>query len=468
MGPRWKIATASQLAEMGRSKRILVVDDDPVIRQVLVRALTLPGFEVHAFGDAKDALIRMHEVQPDLILCDIVMPEMDGRTFLKLVRRSLELGDVPFLFLSGVTEEKDIVSALDGGADDFLAKPFTIPRLIAKVRATLRLVERRQDSLMGPVGEAGVLPLLKFCEDSHLSGRLVVSAPGQERWAEFLGGELVHAGGAPEAPGVDPFDALLAVEDGVYRVEQRRLDPQGLREAEARFLEDPAGAAGEGEAAEEAPVTLPGGRVSRVEVRGQEIVVQTEGENRPHFIVTTVVAREGQVLRRIESAWQHALQRREDQELARSQIDRQHDRVVATLRELQVPAADPDARVDASLLAWALSFVAEQARDQLGAVMTCAVLRRSHRDTAGTQPVLRAFRVSEDGRVTVSDVATAARPEAVKALAEWTGAFLEAAAALVDRIGTLRVRGVTRMMEAELERCGFYAALDAVPGRDWA
>ena len=443
------------------SKRILVVDDDDNVRQILVRALSAPDFEVHAFADANEALLKVHEVRPDLILCDILMPGMDGRTFLKLVRRSLELGDVPFLFLSGVSEEKEILGAIDGGADDFVGKPFAVPRLIAKVRALLRLVERRQDALMGPVGEAGVLPLLKFCEDSRLSGRLLLSAPGQERWAEFLGGELVQAGGLPQEPGEDPFDALLAVEGGVYRIEQRRLDPRAMKEAEARFRE---GVAGSGEAAPvaEAPVAVPGGRVSRVDVRGAEIVVQTEGENRPHFTVTTVVARAGQVLRRIESAWQHALQRREDQELARSQIDRQHDRVVATLRELEVPAAGPaprGPRVDASLLAWALSFVAEQARDQLGAVMMGAILRRSLRETAPQHAVLRAFRVSEDGRVTVADPAAASGPEAVPAVAAWTGGFLEASSALVDRIRTLRVRSVTRMMEAELERCGFYSSL---------
>jgi CheY-like chemotaxis protein len=445
-------------------KRILVVDDDPNVLQMLARALPAPDFEVHAFPDSNEALVRMHGVQPDLILCDVVMPGMDGRTFLKLVRRSLELGDVPFLFLSGISEEREIVGALDGGADDFVGKPFAVPRLVAKVRALLRLVERRKDALMGPVGEAGVLPLLKFCEDSRLSGRLLVSAPGQERWAEFLGGELVQAGGTPEEPGADSFDALLAVEGGVYRIEQQRLDPHAVRLAEARFRgsgeQDEAGAAAP--APEPAPVTLPGGRVSRVDVRGHEIVVQTEGENRPQFTVTTVVARGGQVLRRIESAWQHPLQRREDQDLARSQVDRQHERVVATLRELEVPAAPPAAgaaRVDASLLAWALSFVAEQARDHLGAVMEGALLRRSLRETAARYPMLRAFRVAEDGRVIVGDPAAAARQEAVPAMAAWTTAFLEAASAMVNRIGSLRVRGVTRMMEGDLERCGYYAAL---------
>jgi hypothetical protein len=113
--------------------------------------------------------------------------------------------------------------------------------------------------------------------------------------------------------------------------------------------------------------------------------------------------------------------------------------------------------VDASLLAWALSFVAEQARDHLGAVMEGALLRRSLRETARQHPVLRAFRVSDDGRVTVGDAAAAAGPEAVPAVAAWTRAFLESAAAQVDRVRC--VRGVTRMMEADLERCGYYAAL---------
>jgi hypothetical protein len=270
---------------------------------------------------------------------------------------------------------------------------------------------------------------------------------------------------------------------GAYRIEQRRLDRQAVEDALAARREESRDDASEppspvsggdgppaapppshGEDAEPLP-SLPEGRLSRVVVRGQDVQVQTEAANRPLFTVTTILAREGQVLRKIESAWHHALKRREDVELARAQIERQHERVVSTLRELGREAPRPaeagSEGVDPSLLAWALSFVSEQVRHHLGAVMAVALLRRTHRALARDQPVLRAFRVAEDGRVQVDGEPGPLPAAVVGALAAWTASFINAAAELVERVRSLRLRTVTRMMEAELDRVGFYGACEA-------
>lgn len=448
---------------MTAAKRIVVVDDEPHIRLLLGQMLAPPDFEVHAFSDPRDALMKLHDIAPDLIICDVMMPDMDGRTFLKVVKRSQDLRDVPFIFLSAVKEVDEVVQAYEGGADDYVDKPFHLARLMAKVRAMLRMAERRRpDTLTGPVRGEGTLALLKFCEDSHLTGRLTVFAGGQERWAEFLGGEVVRAGGTPEEPGADPLDALLALRSGTYRIEQRRLDRRAVEDALAERAPAPEPpAAVEDEAL---PPSLPEGRLSRVVVRGREVQVQTEAANRPFFTVTTILARDGQVLRKVESAWTHALHRREDVDLARAQIERQHERVVATLRELgrePPPGADAGGEaVDPSLLAWALSFVSEQVRHNLGAVMTVALLRRTHKSLSREQPLLRSFRVAEDGRVQVEGAGGSLPPAAVIAVAAWTAAFINAAAELVERVRGLRLRTVTRMMESELERVGFYGACD--------
>lgn len=452
---------------VGSRKRIVVVDDDTYILRVIESALRNEGFEVLGFRDPRDALAGLRDVPaPDLILCDILMPFMDGRVLFREVKDTPKLKDVPFLFLSGVDANDDIVETLERGADDFLSKPFNMTRLVAKVRATLRLSERRHDALSGPIGPAGALPLLKFCEDSRLSGRLTVRLGTKEtRWADFLGGELVLAGGAPEVAGEEPLDLLLAMDSGTYRIEQRRLDPEALRRSETKAAEDRPSAD-----AASAVVSIPQGRLSMVRVRGQDIQVQTEGENRPEFTVTTVVARAGQVMRKVQSAWHHPFKRREDHDVARAQIDRQHDRVLAMLQGLSaeaapvpVPAAPAAALgVDPSLLAWALSFVAEQVRDHLGAVMTVALLRASYRRVASRRPAVRSFRVAEDGRVIPSAAEALLPPAAVEAVAAWTADFLSSAGELVDRAGAIRLRQATRMMEAELEKIGFYAAFDAV------
>ncbi|MBI3932704.1 MAG: response regulator transcription factor [Acidobacteria bacterium] len=453
---------------MSSPKRIVVVDDEARIRRLVAEVLRAPDFEVTTFADARDALARLPETRPDLIICDVLMPEMDGRGFLKLVKETQDFRDVPFIFLSGIRSNEEIADTLEAGADDFVGKPFHPRRLVAKVQATLRMsarlasVERPQDALAGTVGEAGTLPLLKFCEDSRLTGRLSVESGPEGRWAEFVGGELIKAGGGSGAE--DALDALLAVGGGSYRIEQRRLDPRALEEVERRVKE------GRTDTAPLPPSDvplIPGGRLSKIEVRGQSVEVQTEGENRPNFTVTTVIARSGQVLRKIETSWQHPLLRTEDQELARVQIDRQHDRVVATIRELTLEATPrkgtPQERqvVDGSILAWAASFVAEQARDALGSVMTVALLRRTHRRLAREHESLRSFRVSEDGRVLLdAPGGPAVARHAVAAVAAWTAAFVAEASSIVERIGALKVRQATRMMEADLDQMGFYAAFE--------
>jgi CheY-like chemotaxis protein len=446
-------------------KSIVVIDDDAYILRVVESALYREGFDVQSFRDPRDALAGMRDAAPDLILCDVLMPFMDGRALFREVKATARLKDVPFVFLSGVDANDDIVETLERGADDFLSKPINMARLVAKVRATLRLAERRHDALSGPIGPAGPLPLLKFCEDSRLSGRLSVRSGDESRWADFLGGELVLAGGAPEVAGEEPLDLLLAMGSGTYRIEQQRLDPEALRRSESKVAEErPAGEPGAGF------VPIPAGRLSMIRVRGQDIQVQTEGENRPEFTVTTVVARGGQVMRKVQSAWHHPFKRREDQDVARSQIDRQHDRVLAMLQGLAaetapvpVPTAPTAALgVDPSLLAWAISFVAEQVRDHLGAVMTVALLRGSYRRTARGRQAIRAFRVAEDGRVVPASPEESLPPAAVEAVAAWTADLLSSAGEIVDRAGGIRLRQATRMMEAELERIGFYAAFDAV------
>jgi len=450
-------------------KRIVVVDDDEYILKVVESALRAEGFEVLAFRDPRDALAALRASAPDLILCDVLMPFMDGRALFREVKETSKLRDVPFVFISGVDADDEIVETLERGADDFVSKPFNIPRLVAKVRATLRLAERRHDALSGPVGPGGALPLLKFCEDSRLSGRLTVRSGEEIRWADFMGGELAVAGGIPEVPGEEPLDALLSMETGMYRIEQRRLDPEALRRSErseARAEERPAADPGS------AVAPIPQGRLSMINVRGQDIQVQTEGENRPEFTVTTVVARGGQVMRKVQSAWHHPFKRREDHDVARGQIDRQHDRVLAMLQGLAAEAAPvpvptaPAAAlgVDPSLLAWAVSFVAEQVRDHLGAVMTLALLRASYKRVQTRRPAVRSFRVAEDGRIVPAGAGTETLlpPAAVEAVAAWTADFLASAGEVVDKAGGIRLRQATRMMEAELEKVGFYAAFDAI------
>ena len=117
--------------------RIMVVDDEPAVRESLRRALSLEGYDVELAADGAEALeaIRDHG-DPDAILLDVLMPRLDG---LELARRLRARGlRTPILMLTARDEVRDRVAGLDAGADDYVVKPFALEELLARVRALLR------------------------------------------------------------------------------------------------------------------------------------------------------------------------------------------------------------------------------------------------------------------------------------------------------------------------------------------
>jgi two-component system, OmpR family, response regulator MprA len=116
--------------------RILVVDDELAVRESLRRALALEGHEVELAADGREALATIARSAPDLVVLDVLMPELDG---LEVSRRLRAVGDrTPILMLTARAEVEDRVAGLDAGADDYLGKPFALDELLARVRALLR------------------------------------------------------------------------------------------------------------------------------------------------------------------------------------------------------------------------------------------------------------------------------------------------------------------------------------------
>lgn len=115
--------------------KILVADDDPHIRSVLVFALAREGFATVEAADGAVALAAIERERPDLVLLDIVMPEMDGTEVCRRLRRS---SDLPVIFLTSRDEELDRVVGLELGGDDYVVKPFSPREVVARVKAVLR------------------------------------------------------------------------------------------------------------------------------------------------------------------------------------------------------------------------------------------------------------------------------------------------------------------------------------------
>ncbi|HEX8402438.1 MAG TPA: response regulator transcription factor [Allosphingosinicella sp.] len=117
------------------SHKILIVDDDPHIRQVLSFALAKAGMETSEAGDGEAALAAVGARRPDLVVLDINMPRMDG---LEVCRRLRAAGDLPILFLSSRDDEVDRVVGLELGGDDYVVKPFSPREVVARVGAILK------------------------------------------------------------------------------------------------------------------------------------------------------------------------------------------------------------------------------------------------------------------------------------------------------------------------------------------
>src|SRR5882724_9306060 len=118
-----------------RGTRILVVDDDADIRALVKELLERAGAVVREASDGKEALRMLYDARPELIVLDIAMPEMDGWQTLERIR---EMTDVPVVMLTAREGELEAVRGLQGGADDYVRKPFGRQELLARVQALLR------------------------------------------------------------------------------------------------------------------------------------------------------------------------------------------------------------------------------------------------------------------------------------------------------------------------------------------
>jgi two-component system response regulator MprA len=128
--------------------RILVVDDERAVRESLQRALELEGYEIELAADGREALTRLEngDPQPDAVILDVLMPVIDGLEVCRRLRR--EGNRVPVLMLTARDEIENRVAGLDAGADDYVAKPFALEELVARIRALLRRTTRSSDDVL--------------------------------------------------------------------------------------------------------------------------------------------------------------------------------------------------------------------------------------------------------------------------------------------------------------------------------
>lgn len=167
--------------------RLVVVDDEPTIRELLTTSLRFAGFEVHAAADGASALALVRDVSPDLVVLDVMLPDMDGFT---VTRRMRERGmSVPVVFLTARDDTGDKVAGLTVGGDDYVTKPFSLEEVVARIRAVLRRTHPADE-------DDGVLRYadLELDEDARevrRAGRVVELSPTEFTLLRYL---MVNAG----------------------------------------------------------------------------------------------------------------------------------------------------------------------------------------------------------------------------------------------------------------------------------
>lgn len=170
-----RLGTVDSRGVVAHSAPVLVVDDDPRIREVVCFALRREGFETLEAGDGEEALRVFREHRPSLVVLDILMPEMDGTEVCRKIRADSR---VPIVFLSSKDDEVDRILGLELGGDDYVTKPFSPRELIARVRAVLRRI--RAGSPQGDPAESagrtghGKLVLDLVRHEALWDGRTVV------------------------------------------------------------------------------------------------------------------------------------------------------------------------------------------------------------------------------------------------------------------------------------------------------
>jgi two-component system OmpR family response regulator len=176
-----------------RPARVLVVDDEPNISALLSATLRLVEFEVRVADSGHRALVAIEEFEPDLVVLDVMLPDLDG---FELARRLRATGHrVPVLFLTARDAVEDRISGLSVGADDYVTKPFSLEEVVLRIRAILR---RTQPELAAAesAADSGVLRYadLELDEDAHevrRAGRLIDLSPTEFNLLRYL---LINAG----------------------------------------------------------------------------------------------------------------------------------------------------------------------------------------------------------------------------------------------------------------------------------
>jgi len=204
------------------AKKILVIDDEPQIVEICRDYIKAAGYDVVSASNGSEGLFKSRLEKPDLIVLDLMMPEMDGFEFCRTIRRE---NDVPIIMLTARVEETDKLIGLELGADDYITKPFSPRELVARIRVVLRRIANEPGS---DIIRAGNIELNRAHYQINLSGRIIDLTPTEfEIMASMMSqpGRIFSRSQLLQAVRGVSFESYERAIDSHIRNLRRKLEP---------------------------------------------------------------------------------------------------------------------------------------------------------------------------------------------------------------------------------------------------
>lgn len=210
-------------------KTVLIVDDEPLVRQTLELELKHAGYNVNTASDGKEALLAIQKKVPDLIISDIMMPVLDGYAFCQKVKSHPRTRSIPFLFLSAKSTHEDRLKGYLLGAHRYITKPTSKQDLLRAVDVRLKdaslaqgLMRQRSRLIKGDLTTVSVLSLMEFFYVGRWTGKLTLSKGEEQGEIVFKDAEVAGAR-LGRLHGEQALEQLLAWDDGRFQIDRYSL-----------------------------------------------------------------------------------------------------------------------------------------------------------------------------------------------------------------------------------------------------
>ncbi|RMH68467.1 MAG: response regulator [Gemmatimonadetes bacterium] len=211
---------------MGK-RRIFIVDDEDRVLELLRFGLEMSGYEVISARDGGEALEKIQQTKPDIIVSDIMMPGLDGYELCKILRENPETYLIPFIFLSAKGQVPDKIKGINLGADEYMTKPFDVQELLARIDAIMTRVDEVQShatssdtAISGKLSQMEIVDVIQICQLGQKTGMLKLIRENMEGYLFFLEGEIIDASLFTQK-GENAFYRLLTWREGNFQFDPR-------------------------------------------------------------------------------------------------------------------------------------------------------------------------------------------------------------------------------------------------------